>query len=147
MDPCAPNSRPEQSLPDCCLIARSQTALRTTLKVLATESISDRDGANVVDFKPAKVFAASSGLDETGLHALLQLVSRYSPDQLTKISLATFKELFRAYTEDDQAHRALNLKTGEWKGDEACKSGIAARLAPLVIAASGFSRYEALSRS
>ena len=63
------------------LVVCSQTALRTKLKVLATESVSERDSATVVDFKPNKVFGADSDLGEFGLHSYLQFVSRCHPSR------------------------------------------------------------------
>jgi hypothetical protein len=125
--------------------AKQETALRTQLKVLQTKGVEDRTSSVLVDFRPAKVLPLSSGLDESGLHSYLKLVAQYAPDELQKLSLDHFKELFKAYTPDDASWRALNLGVSSWSRDD--KPGLAPKLAALIRDANGFGRYSVLDRS
>ena len=65
---------------------------------------------------------------------------------MKRIPLTTFKELFRAYTKDQEALRALNLNMAQWTSSDECKTKIGARLAEVVKGAEGFLRYSELQR-
>ena len=109
-------------------------AIRTKLKVLQAKSAGTHDESSF-NFMPKQLRL----LDEADAHMLMRLVAKHAPTQLQRASLPLLKALFKGYTANEGAYRALALPV--WNREN--KPALADTLAKLIGEADGFARFDA----